>query len=271
MVHSQFVITRAPAPTHKVLARLVGTRAACPDDHDDIHSAESTVSAQLKFSNTLSCNMGPCVCMSSWTSLLAAMAHYHSSWASWKQLITRLQEQMLAATHGNADQWPHADDTANVDGGAGVEGLPVNQQGAPGHGVACAKIGTPTDTATDDHAPAGTSDATPLRINEASAARTMSLAPSLFTFRNFVNVHIMLIVKQALVSRQSKFDCGKTTVKHQPDAIMLAWSKGYCRVAHHCYRGVVLFTLSPHCNVRLELAAALAGERDRVFLAAPTP
>ena len=274
--HLLHAFERTAALMHEALARSVGIRSACLHDQDQTSSsAEPSSSVQQERSNLLSCNKGPCVKMSSWTSLLEAIAHYAPNWDRWEQLMTVLRANMLSATDGNANLWPHAEHQTIMDLEPVAGGLPVDVQEAPGHGFARAKISSPMGSARDDNAQAETSTDNPHMTDAASAARTMALAPSLFTAGNFVSVQVLLMVKRALVSRQSKLASGRTGVKHQQDAIMsreqrmsllsrLRWL--WCCITVPCCP-----YLSTCCWARLELAAALAGEDDQCFLASPAP
>lgn len=164
-------------------------------------------------------NTGPSVKMISWTSLIQAISYHDSRWASWEERLTSLQDNQCLLTSDTSDLLPHADARLIIDDGAINRGLPADMQAVPEHSVAPIEIDTPID------AVAVTRTATPHQTKAASAARTMALARSIVTSHNILNMRVMLIGGQALVSRQAWLAQGRTSMASQSDAITLHWSK----------------------------------------------
>ena len=147
---------------------------------------------------------GPYVQMRSWWSLLHAIAHHDSNWERWDDWFTSLLEIKQSEPHDIAI----------------CEGPPVETQEGPALTFPHFKTGAPLEEVIDASMPAQRfTPAEPHLSDEASAARVVALVPSLCSFHNYVNMHVMLIGRRALLSRQCRLACCKTSIKSQWGAI----------------------------------------------------
>lgn len=213
----------------KATPTLLSTGAACHEDHAAPSYSGEFIATQREPSKVSSIQ-GPYVKMSSWASLLQAIAFHDSRWDSWEELLTSLHI-MPSRTNYSADQQSHADATPIVDHSAMSGGPPAATQAGPEHSLPRVNMGTPMDTVTDASAPAET----PCMTKVAWVARAGALASSLCSPHNLLNMRVIMIGGRALLSRQSRLACGKTSMKSQ----WMPYGRNHVISLHTA--GVVLF------------------------------